>query len=71
MEYCYHGTRCQFLPSIIANGLKVPSGNNVGTGIYSTKIPEYAQLYADIYQHKGKYYQVILLLRQDLNKINC
>jgi hypothetical protein len=37
------------------NGLKVPNGDAFkvrngsayGTGIYTTKIPEYAQLYAD------------------------
>lgn len=55
MEYCYHGTKCQFLPSIVKNGLRIPDGDKIsarngtayGKGIYSTKIPEYAQFYAD------------------------
>jgi len=26
MEYCYHGTNPDFLPSIIKHGLKIPDG---------------------------------------------
>jgi len=77
MGYCYHGTKPEFLNSIINSGLRVPNGKDVqvrngsvyGVGIYSSKIPEYAQLYADPYEEKGIYYQVIFLLRQDLKEI--
>jgi hypothetical protein len=51
--------------------VKVRNGSAYGTGIYSTKIPEYAQLYAETSYQNGKYFQVILLLRQDLEKIKC
>ena len=79
MEYCYHETQVKFLSNILKHGLKVPDGtfNQVangldhGMGIYSTKIPEHAQLFAYADKYKDKYVQVILLLRQDLNKSKC
>jgi hypothetical protein len=57
MEYCYHGTRAELLKKILHEGLRIPDGKEVkvrngsayGNGIYSTKIPEYAQLYAEPY----------------------
>lgn len=38
--------------------------------IQTTKIPEHAQIFADPYEWKGKYFQIFLLVKQDLSKVD-
>lgn len=81
-SYSYHGTHPKNVQSIVKYGLKIP-GNNAGNvkisvangsvygnGIYSAKIPLYAQLYAPCVQWQGKYVQTIFMLRKDAKRTN-
>jgi hypothetical protein len=80
--YSYHGTNSENIESILKHGLKIPgsfAGNNkvhsvhgtmYGLGIYTSKVPLYAQLYAPVVRWNGKYFQTILMVRQKPNSIN-
>ncbi len=50
--------------------IKVENGSAYGNGIYSAKIPLYAQLYAPCVQWQGKYVQTIFRLRKDAKRTN-
>jgi len=77
-QYAYHGTHPKNIASIYKNGL-LPSGaklnngqtvacnngNAFGNGVYTSKLPLYAQMYARTEKWNGKYYQTVLMLRQD------
>ncbi|CAF3304907.1 unnamed protein product [Rotaria socialis] len=79
-SYSYHGTASENVKNIITYGLKIPGhtagsmkvsvqhGSIYGAGIYSTKIPLYAQLYAPCIPWRGKYVQTIFMLRLNANK---
>eukprot|EP01083_Nonionella_stella_P060256 157455_1 len=77
-QYAYHGTAVTNVGSIYQHGLRpsgtgLPNGQRVhkqngnvfGNGVYTTKIPLYAQLYATPCRWKGKWVQTIWLVRQD------
>ena len=79
-SYSYHGTSPKNVKSILNYGLKIPghtaggtkikvaNGSAYGNGIYSSKIPLYAQLYAPCVNWRGKYFQTIFMLRKDAKK---
>ena len=81
-SYSYHGTAPKNVQSIIRYGLKIPgntagnvqikveNGSAYGNGIYSAKIPLYAQLYAPCVQWRGKYVQTVFMLRKDAKRTN-
>lgn len=81
-SYSYHGTAPKNVPNIIQHGLKIPgntagsvkvevaNGSAYGNGIYSAKIPLYAQLYAPCVQWRDKYVQTIFMLRKDAKRTN-
>jgi len=77
-DYCYHGTSVALVNKIVNESLQAPNGWNVkarngtysGKSIYTTKIPEHAQVFADPYEWKGKYFQILFLVRQDLSKVD-
>ncbi|CAG8642450.1 892_t:CDS:1, partial [Ambispora leptoticha] len=81
--YSYHGTNSNNITSILQYGLKIPGSlagvNNVrsvngsayGAGIYTSKIPLYAQLYAPVIWWEGKYFQTILMVRQKSNSVDA
>ncbi len=56
-DYCYHGTSVTLVNKIVNEGLLAPNGSDVrarngtykGKSIYTTKIPEHAQIFADPY----------------------
>jgi hypothetical protein len=67
--YAYHGTKIENVLSIIKNGLRpanstLPNGQTVnmahgnvyGDGIYTTRIPYYAECYAEPVEHKGNFF---------------
>ena len=75
-SYAYHGTKAAFVSSIIDNGLRmagdtlkdgsvVPSshGKVYGEGIYSSKMPQYSSLYAEVISYKKHYLQIIFMVR--------
>jgi len=77
-QYAYHGTAVKNVGSIFKNGLvpsgaKLPNGQTVnqahgnmfGNGVYTTKIPLYAQLYATVESWKKYYVQTVFMVRQD------
>ncbi|CAG8543849.1 23260_t:CDS:2 [Racocetra persica] len=80
--YSYHGTDPKNIKSILQYGLKKPgslagdkvvklvNGQMYGTGIYTSKIPLYSQLYAPMTSWEGKYFQTILMVRQKPNSID-
>jgi len=82
LQYSYHGTHPNNIQSILKYGLS-PSGarldngvtvaeNNgaaFGKGVYTSKMPLYAQLYAPCEKWKNKYVQTILLVRQNPKSI--
>ncbi|CAG8720383.1 7962_t:CDS:1, partial [Cetraspora pellucida] len=80
--YSYHGTDPKNIKSILQYGLKKPgslAGNKIvasvngsmyGTGIYTSKVPLYSQLYAPMTSWEGKYFQTILMVRQKSNSID-
>lgn len=45
-------------------------GSAYGNGIYTSKIPEYAELYADTVEFNGKYYQTVLMLKQSFGDVD-
>ena len=78
--YSYHGTQIKNVKSILTNGLTYPGyskriqikanhGSRYGPGVYTSKLPLYAQLYAECDQWRGKYVQVILMVRQKPSSI--
>jgi hypothetical protein len=84
-DYCYHGTAATLVKKILREGLLSPNGSDVkerngsyfekkGTynekAVYTTKIPEHAQVFADPYEWKGRYFQIFFLVRQDISKVN-
>jgi len=77
-DYCYHGTSATLVKKIVNEGLRAPNcldvkarnGTYKGKSIYTTKIPEHAQIFADPYEWKGKYFQIFFLVRQDLSKVD-
>lgn len=56
-DYCYHGTSVTLVNKIVNGGLRTPNGKDVhirngsykGKAIYTSKIPEHAQIFADPY----------------------
>ncbi|CAG8488650.1 21520_t:CDS:10, partial [Gigaspora rosea] len=80
--YSYHGTDPKNIKSILKYGLKKPGslagndevrtahGSKYGPGIYTSKVPLYAQLYAPMIKWGDKYFQTIFMVRQKLNSIN-
>eukprot|EP01084_Bolivina_argentea_P231388 390241_1 len=82
-QYAYHGTAVKNVSSIYQHGL-VPSGSRLsngrsvaqshgnvfGNGVYTTKIPLYAQLYATVEQWKKWYVQTMFMVRQDPKTID-
>ncbi|CAG8729293.1 15359_t:CDS:2, partial [Racocetra fulgida] len=50
--------------------IKLVNGSNYGTGIYTSKIPLYSQLYAPMTSWEGKYFQTILMVRQKSDSID-
>lgn len=79
--YSYHGTDPKNVKSILENGLTYPGyskgigvstahGGAYGQGVYTSKLPLYAQLYAKCEKWKGKYVQTIFLVRQDPRSIS-
>ncbi|CAG8643678.1 6472_t:CDS:1 [Funneliformis mosseae] len=81
-NYSYHGTFTENVKSIIKFGLKKPgsrAGNDIvkskhgtvyGEGIYTSKIPLYAQQYAPTVKWLGKYIQTIFMVRQKPESID-
>ncbi len=65
-DYCYHGTSATLVKKIVNEGLLAPNGLDVqarngtykGKSINTTKIPELAQIFADPFEWKGKYFQI-------------
>jgi hypothetical protein len=79
--YSYHGTPSGNISSILQNGLR-PGGSNLngtpisvrhgsayGDGVYSSKMPLYAQLYAPCDEWRGYYVQTILLIRMPQSQV--
>ena len=71
--YSYHGTDSKNVQSIIKKGLLYPGcdkdvieahGRCHGDGVYTSKLPLYAQLYAKCKKWRGKYVQVVFSVRQ-------
>ena len=76
--YAYHGTHPNNMKSILKNGLVYPGysggvqvlvkkaahGAAYGNGVYTSKVPLYAQLYATCEKWRNKYVQVMLMVRQ-------
>jgi len=48
--------------------IEVANGSAYGNGIYSAKIPLYAQLYAPCVKWHGKYVQTVFMLRKDAKR---
>lgn len=75
---CYHGISVTLINKIVNEGLLPPNNNDVkerngtyhGKAIYTTKIPEHAQVFADPYEWEGKYMQVFFLVRQDEHRVS-
>jgi hypothetical protein len=74
--YSYHGTSSSNIRSILTHGL-VPGGSSLdgitipikngaclGSGVYTSTIPLYAQLYAPVEQWRNHYVQTFFMLRQ-------
>ena len=80
----FHGTPAQNLADIVAVGELRPPGSLTAGGrvvqlphnhrrwpdprIFSSRTPRYAGLYADPMAFKGRYYQVMLMMRQDRSR---
>jgi hypothetical protein len=74
--YSYHGTNSSNVRSILTYGLRpggsaidgrrIPRKNGacLGTGVYMSTIPLYAQLYAPIEHWRNYYVQTLFMLRQ-------
>lgn len=54
------------------NGQKIPVRNDTvfGPGVYTSKLPLYAQLYAPFEEWRGKFVQTILMMQQRLESIS-
>jgi len=50
--------------------ISVANGNVLGKGVYTSKLPLYAQLYATCEQWKGKYVQTLVMIRQDPKSVS-
>ena len=80
--YAYHGTKVENVVSIIENGLKsgntvlpngtlipMANGNAYGDGIYTSRIPFYAECYAPVVEYNGNFFQTVFLVRIDTNSL--
>ena len=61
----YHGTKLDFARSIGQGGYELSKGKRFkfGTGVYSTPSPKVAEDYAEIFEHGGEQYKLILMNR--------
>ena len=65
---------CKYIKGVrLSNGTRVSEshGSIYGRGVYTTKVPLYAQLYATPERWRGKYVQCMFLLRQDPKTISA
>lgn len=76
-DKCYHGTSATLINKIVNEGLRAPNGLDIVIrngghdfrAIYTTKIPEHAQIFAEPYYWQWNYFQTILLVQQYISKL--
>lgn len=61
----YHGTKLDFARCIGKDGYELSKGKRFkfGQGVYSTPSPQIAEDYAEIFDHQGEKYKIILMNR--------